>query len=159
MYHKFDIDSKTWEKISEMFCDETGQLSGTTEIYFPKTNEYKQVQINLSEYVKENFIVRIGGIPGSNGNALWIDEISIANGSYDESIEDDINISLYPNPVSNILYIKNSNLLGEKYKIYDMSGKMIIKGVNNSNDINVETLSTGYYSLKIKDSIFKFIKK
>lgn len=40
-----------------------------------------------------------------------------------------------------------------------MSEKLIIKDINNSNTINVEQLSTGTYSLKIKGSIFNFIKE
>ena len=87
-----------------------------------------------------------------------IDEISIKNSS-NESIKEDYNLSVYPNPASNILHINNINLLGEEYKIYDMSGKMIIKGINNTNEINIENLSTGTYSIKIKDNIFNFIKK
>ena len=149
---------KTWQRISEIFCKETGVLDDLEKIYVPASDEYKQVQINLSEYTKENFIMRIGGIPGSNGNALWIDEISIKNSS-NESIKEDYNLSVYPNPASNILHINNINLLGEEYKIYDMSGKMIIKGINNTNEINIENLSTGTYSIKIKDNIFNFIKK
>ena len=43
--------------------------------------------------------------------------------------------------------------------MYDLSGKLIIKDINKSNEINIENLSIGTYSLKIKDTIFKFIKK
>ena len=149
---------KTWQRISDVFCKETGVVEDLKKVYVPVSDEYKQVKINLSEYAKENFIMRIGGIPGSNGNALWIDEISIKNAP-EESIEENTNLSIYPNPTANILYINNDHLLGEEYKIYDMSGKMIINGINNTNEINVETLNTGTYSLKIKDSIFNFIKK
>ena len=122
------------------------------------------MQVNLYDYVKENFLIRIGGVPGTDGNALWIDEISLINGPYDgndddESIAEKINLSVYPNPTTNILHINNNNLLGQEYEIYDMSGKLIFKANNNTNEINVESLSTGTYSLIIKGSIFNFIKK
>ena len=146
----------TWQRISEIFCKETGEASG--DIYLPSSNQYKLVQINLYDYVKENFIIRVGGVPGTNGSALWIDEISIENAS-NESIEENIKMSIYPNPTTNILHINSNNLLGEEYEIYDLSGKLLIKDINNSNIINVENLSTGTYSLKIKDSIFNFIKE
>ena len=149
---------KTWQTISKIFCQETGKISGTNEFYIPTSDEYKQVQIDLSEYVKENFIMRIGGIPGSNGSTLWIDEISIKNAP-EESIVENTKLSIYPNPASNILHINNDNLLGAEYEIYDISGKLIIKDINNTKTINIETLSTGSYSLKIIDSIFNFIKK
>ncbi|MBQ6269317.1 MAG: T9SS type A sorting domain-containing protein, partial [Bacteroidetes bacterium] len=88
----------------------------------------------------------------------WIDEISIKNAP-EESIVENTKLSIYPNPASNILHINNDNLLGAEYEIYDISGKLIIKDINNTKTINIETLSTGSYSLKIKDSIFNFIKK
>ena len=149
---------KTWEKISDILCEETGQPSNTNKLYIPTSNEYKLVQINLDDFLKEKFIIRIGGIPGTRGNALWIDEISIVNPE-EVSIKEDLRMTAYPNPTTNILYINNNNLLGEEYEIYDMSGKLIIKDINNSNIINVGNLSTGTYSLKIKDSIFNFIKE
>ncbi|MBR3090783.1 MAG: Omp28-related outer membrane protein, partial [Bacteroidetes bacterium] len=150
---------ENWQRISQIFCEETGLILGNSEIYVPPSDEYKLVQIDLSKYVRENFIIRIGCIPGTAGSALWLDEISIKNGPYEESIKEDNNLSVYPNPATDILYINNDKLLSEEYEIYDMSGKLIIKDINTTNTINVEQLSTGTYSLKIKDSIFNFIKK
>ena len=147
---------KSWQRISEITCEETGKLN--SDIYQPLSSQYKFIQLNISDYINENFIIRIGAIPGSNGNALWIDEISIKNVD-NEDIEENTKLSVYPNPASNILHINNNNLLGEEYEIYDMSGELIIKDINNSNIINVGYLSTGTYSLKIKDSIFNFIKE
>ena len=155
---------RSWARISEKTCVETGQPTNPDNIYIPKSSEYKHVEISLQDYAKETCLLRVAGIPGSNGNALWIDEISITNGPYDgndddESIAEKINLSVYPNPTTNILHINNNSLLGEEYEIYDMSGKLIFKANNNTNEINVESLSTGTYSLKIKGSIFNFIKK
>ncbi|MBQ6269828.1 MAG: Omp28-related outer membrane protein [Bacteroidetes bacterium] len=154
---------ETWQKISENFCQETvgdssSFASNTLSLYLPSSDEYKHVQIDLSDYANENFLLRIGGVPGSSGNALWLDEISIKNAP-EESIVENTKLSIYPNPASNILHINNDNLLGEEYKIYDMSGKLIINGINNTNEINIENLSIGTYSIKIKDSIFSFIKE
>ena len=65
----------------------------------------------------------------------------------------------YPNPTTDILNINNNYFLGEEYEIYDMSGNLIIKDINNTNQINVNKLCSGVYSLKIKGSIINFIKK
>ena len=148
----------TWQTVSELTCEETGQPENINDIYVPKSEEYKYVRVDLSNYVQENFIIRIGGVPGTNGNALWIDEITLTN-IEEESIKEDIKLALYPNPATNILNINDNNLLGAEYEIYDMSGKLIIKDINNSNIINIENLCSGTYSLKIKDGIFNFIKK
>ena len=148
----------TWETVSEITCEETGLPESITQIYKPKSEEYKYVRVDLSNYVQENFIIRVGDVPGTSGNTLWIDEITLTN-IEEESIKDDIKFALYPNPTTNILHISNNSFLGAEYEIYDMSGKLIIKDINNSNIINVDNLTTGTYSLKIKDSIFNFIKE
>ncbi|ACU07315.1 Endonuclease I [Flavobacteriaceae bacterium 3519-10] len=71
--------------------------------------------------------------------------------------------SLYPNPLhGNTLYVSGQNL--EKVlniAVYDLSGKRIIDRVSpfkNTNAIDVGTLKSGVYILKIDDQSLKFIK-
>lgn len=58
------------------------------------------------------------------------------------------NISFYPNPVIETIYIPNLSSFG--YEIYDLLGKIVIKG-NSENQINVSSLTKGVYVLKLKD--------
>jgi len=74
------------------------------------------------------------------------------------------NILIYPNPVSgNTLYIKGKN--PEKVhqiQIFDISGKLLKTENNpfrNKNSIDVSTLNSGIYLLKIDNKTLKFIKK
>ncbi len=68
-------------------------------------------------------------------------------------------ISIYPNPVSNILTIKSKGNVNSE--IYDMNGRKVL--TSNSKNIDVKQLSAGVYSIKISDEkiyqILKFIKK
>lgn len=72
-----------------------------------------------------------------------------------------LKINIYPNPVKDILNIQNS----QKYdfEIYNMLGKLVLKGDNIENQINVNTLAKGIYILKLinDEKIFnqKFIKE
>jgi hypothetical protein len=72
-------------------------------------------------------------------------------------------ISVYPNPVTNILYINNATLF-TSYNIYNMIGTHFLNGMLTSS-INVQSLPAGIYFLKIhnlynnNEKIFKFIKK
>ncbi|MBQ6269981.1 MAG: Omp28-related outer membrane protein, partial [Bacteroidetes bacterium] len=84
---------QTWEKISERFCEETGKPNGFDIFYIPKSDDYKYVEINLSDYITENFILRIGGVPGTGGQLLYLDEISLKNAP-EESIKEEINLSV-----------------------------------------------------------------
>jgi hypothetical protein len=73
-------------------------------------------------------------------------------------------ISIYPNPVKDILTINNENGLSIKsMEIYNLNGQLITsyKG-NNDNVINIMHLSKGVYLLKINTILYpqflKFIK-
>lgn len=72
------------------------------------------------------------------------------------------NISVYPNPTSDIINISSENKI-ESYKIISVDGKTIEENNLTSNQINVENLQEGTYLLKLKlaDKVItkKFIKK
>ena len=85
-----------------------------------------------------------------------LDFASLGTEDFDKS-----SVSLYPNPVLNVLNIDN-NLTDQPYKIVDALGKVILKGKLNEGDnsINVEQLSKGIYYLKVSDNkASKFIKE
>jgi uncharacterized delta-60 repeat protein len=74
------------------------------------------------------------------------------------------NISLYPNPVKEILNISLSESTRIKsYEIYDFLGKKIVSKNTTENYINVSNLSNGIYILKVTSSegimTNKFIKE
>lgn len=77
------------------------------------------------------------------------------------------NLSLYPNPVEDVLNLTGDlNVLdGSKMSIYDLSGKKVIETTfdANSDQLNVSKLESGVYILTIsKEGVkqdYKFIKK
>lgn len=72
-------------------------------------------------------------------------------------------IAIYPNPVSDILTVKMTNLSAENnsYKIVSILGKVVLKASSeNLESINVSNLSQGLYFLKIGNlNPVKFLKK
>lgn len=70
------------------------------------------------------------------------------------------NVSIAPNPVSDILSV-NIPLKGKNtYKIIDINGRILLSGELNDSKINVSLLNRGSYFLDIEGiSSFKFIKK
>ncbi|TXE06265.1 T9SS type A sorting domain-containing protein [Seonamhaeicola algicola] len=96
------------------------------------------------------------------------------NGMYEATVSDvlgieDVNdvsseIKLYPNPVANQINL-DLPVLNNKYNysIIDMSGKTITNGTTDSKQINVSTLSSGMYFIKLnfdgKTGVKRFIKK
>ena len=74
------------------------------------------------------------------------------------NLDNTINVS--PNPTTG--YITVSGLhKAEKYSIYNVLGKEVLKGEASENKpINVQSLTEGMYFLKLEDSkVIKFIKK
>lgn len=78
---------------------------------------------------------------------------------------EDINadgIVMYPNPVSDNLFIKNSKLEAKSIKIFDIMGRTV-KSISNTKDIksiDVSSFSKGIYILTTDNKKqFKFIKK
>ena len=77
--------------------------------------------------------------------------------------EIDINKNfIYPNPVSDVLFLKGESLLD--YQIFDSSGKSIMEGsINENKSINVGNLKNGVYFIQIRtietSHVEKFIKE
>ncbi|SDL56371.1 S8 family serine peptidase [Chryseobacterium taihuense] len=82
--------------------------------------------------------------------------------SLESSLKND-EITIYPNPVKNVINIKNNKNLNADVIILDMSGKLIKKQILSENKIYVDDLAAGNYMLLYKDSegnekSFKFTK-
>lgn len=74
------------------------------------------------------------------------------------------NIQLFPNPVSgDILNVRMNINADASYEVYDMVGKLVLKGALTNDAINVQDLSSGVYLIKLndgqKDLTHKFIKE
>jgi len=78
-----------------------------------------------------------------------------------ETAKDNI-ISIYPNPVSDLLHVSLQENKEEKAEIYNMEGRKVMDAkVNSNSTIDVSNLQTGNYMLIIKEINLstKFIKK
>lgn len=79
------------------------------------------------------------------------------------NIEEVLSTSVYPNPVSEFIKIKNISTDNLLYTITDLSGNILLKGILLSKEINVSNLSSGLYILNLtgnrKNWHTKFIKK
>lgn len=85
----------------------------------------------------------------NNGNILTAKE---------ERIKDE-SVSIYPNPVKNILNINSRKMKDNNVEITDASGRNILKAIIKDNKIDVSNLEHGIYYLKIGSITNKFIKE
>ena len=82
-----------------------------------------------------------------------------------EDFAPDFDITIFPNPTSDVLYIKSSFYQDITYSLYDTQGKLVFKNIltETETQIQLNQLAPGAYSLSIhnkKEQLknFKFIK-
>jgi hypothetical protein len=70
-------------------------------------------------------------------------------------------IQIYPNPTNGALQVTGYELQVEDYLIYNVIGQMVMQGKlqEKTSTLNVESLTTGMYFLKIGDKTVKFVKE
>jgi hypothetical protein len=96
------------------------------------------------------YFVTNGGPTGTNGNAIWIDALTINRPQLSSATFFKSNFALWPNPASNIVNIVfNSEIKIESMQVTDVNGRTIkeIKGMTSQ--INIGNLNSGIYFLKI----------
>ncbi|REC79604.1 secretion protein [Chryseobacterium elymi] len=108
---------------------------------------------------------RIAGI-GTNASgqivAFFLD-LSKIQLSTNESTKNNTNISIYPNPVKDVLYFKGINRI-DRVEIYNMVGQKVKTYIALEDRIDVSSLSKGNYILQIfvkgeTSQSFKFIRQ
>ena len=58
-------------------------------------------------------------------------------------------IQLFPNPTSEIIFIKHGEKI-ESYQIFDFQGRVVQSGMNNAQIISLIDLPIGHYFIEIK---------
>ncbi len=62
----------------------------------------------------------------------------------------DLNLTIYPNPVKDILYM-NSDLVFNTYEIIDVAGRLFKSGEIISSQLNIASLPSGVYFIKLRN--------
>lgn len=64
------------------------------------------------------------------------------------------NILVFPNPTSSYITLKSNNRFIDQFNLYDLQGRLILRQVNNSNEVTLDltTFETGNYLIKVLDS-------
>lgn len=101
--------------------------------------------LNLNEYVLSLLNVD-GTLIAGTPNGVFVLSNSITNIS--DKITVSHNVHLYPNPVTDILYINNYGAEVRRVDIYNTTGKLIIRSTDK-NEIDVSGLKAGIYYYQI----------
>ncbi|MGQ1787439.1 glycosyl hydrolase family 18 protein [Saccharicrinis sp. GN24d3] len=71
--------------------------------------------------------------------------------------KDSNEISCYPNPAGNELFV--SGVSDANFEIYNMTGTLVMNGRASQQRIDISSIASGIYVLKVNDDMIKFIKK
>lgn len=89
----------------------------------------------------------------------WIAISSSQTPSGIESTKTNDQVSIYPNPVKDILYIKGGDFVNVQAEVYNPLGMLVKRVRIGENSVDVSDIPSGYYFLKIKGlPANKFVK-
>ena len=118
--------------------------------YFNYTNTVMTYQITVNtDGTKALIITNIDG-----DQAIYNTETLLGVQNYSEP-----NFNVYPNPVSNQLFITSESATIEKITVYSISGILAIEVSANADFIDVSNLSEGLYFIEISSSEGKSVQK
>lgn len=135
--------------------------------------KWYQFTADLSEYAGQYIWIAIRHFDCTDIFILCLDDISINNfirhPSWNSKFsleatgitsltEQNIELSICPNPTKDILHINTSNVVRE-VKVFDVKGVPVISiKENNTNDIDISSLRQGVYFIKIKTDNGEIVK-
>ena len=144
----------------------TALESTLTLVFDPSFNG--MIKLNNINYTASNGVVIIPSLPAGNYSItknnvanLYYIKTAYSNLSTNQFTKKDL--TLYPNPVSNELYlIINNDIVVENISLFDLSGKLLKSVTGNINSIDMSDVMSGNYFVRIitNDGIYnkKIIK-
>jgi hypothetical protein len=67
--------------------------------------------------------------------------------------------TVYPNPATDFIVIKNPNLSAIHVEVFNISGRLVIETIVRNDQVNIQSLAPGLYNLRIDGYAFKLVKK
>ncbi|MFS4427957.1 T9SS type A sorting domain-containing protein [Chryseobacterium sp. S90] len=145
-------NANTWYRV-KIVSTATGIQYFLNDALIYTGQPFSNNNINRMDFVHDNY-----------GGSAYIDNIKINNEaslSTRDAVKNDVKLSIYPNPATEVIKITTPNKI-KHVEVYDMSGKRV--DVTLSGDqVNVRNLSSGAYLLNVetegRNFTEKFIKK
>ncbi len=150
-------DGASWQELHRINAVQTGTVA-PGGYYYPTSDDYIQDSVDLSAFLGSNAIIKLSVIPGSDGNLLWIDEVSlegtiedggIINSNLSEldfdeiqvgnSVKKEVNIT---NTGKTLLEISSLTILNDNYDVFSVKqlGDKLTIPAGESLDIEVSFL-------------------
>ena len=128
--------------------EETQEISLLQDLQFPDN----LLQITFLSGSVESYDL-------SSISTLYLQLYPTATSDY--SLNSSQEISIYPNPASDVIYIKSEQEITSVVSIYRIDGVLVLqKQISSQNkSFDISGLTSGLYLLRIDNQAFKFIKQ
>jgi hypothetical protein len=144
---------------------------------FDSTSTYIPFQVILSptSSIADSIIISITNSKYKTGfscygeicHLLYLDDLTLSSTplAVQNISSDDLVISAYPNPTSDLINLKaNTKLLGSIFNIYDNTGRVMMSGkiASENTTVNLNNFSDGVYLFRVGEHLkqtFKIIKE
>ena len=129
------------------------------------TEQIKKLSsLKLITFSNNNLLINYSSIPSETYHLSTISKLyfnSLSTGTENKlPVENNLILSIYPNPATNVIYLQNAPDEISIVAIYRMDGTMALQTqISKENKcIQIGNLSKGLYLLKVNNQAFKFIK-
>lgn len=144
----------SWDMVYLKGNTDLATAPATGDPFIPNPDQWRTEEIDLSSYSGEDELIISFRNMGSWGNYLYVDNINLRSDANHIEQAEIIDWQLYPNPASEVVYLKGSHFEGSLYiELFDASGKRIYaNSVADSNGIitlPVSEYASGLYLVRI----------
>lgn len=102
------------------------------------------------------YFVTNGGNAGTNSDIIGVDTFSVDRTPLSTADFFSANLSMYPNPATNVINLASSSTVINSIKLTDVNGR-VVKNVNTNGvaqtQLNIADLNTGLYFLTVKTDL------
>lgn len=144
-----------FDYVKSIQCESTGSPADPSRLYSPTPGEFRQVTVDLAKYAGKKVLISVAGVPGSSGNALYIDEIEIGSAAKIASTQsvEIAGLAVYPNPANDHINVTLTDKDAGTLTLMDMQGKTIknMTFTNGSAIMSTDNISEGIYLLNISN--------
>lgn len=157
-------NGNTWQPLTGTYTSIGSQNQDFgMPIYDGNQNEWVKEQIFINDYIDDDVLFKfeLHSDWWTNGDGFYFDDFSVkkinksnTDTTNIKNYSNNINISIYPNPANNFIYINNNNNRNTStIDIYDVSGKCVLteKTKQKQHKINISQLNNGVYYVQVID--------
>lgn len=169
-----------FQQVTDITYEDSIYVTKSTNITFENTGDNEQYKLIKLIYIDDELMYN------SNDNIIKIDTAGVyyllyndkANGfsyvikivvvegtaSTDELVKEDIRLSVYPNPVQDIVNVEFTTTQRLSVELYTLSGQLILSETNtmigdNKVQLNMYDLPSGMYLIKVGNETFRTVKQ